>query len=50
MTPVGTRVAPRASSKQKRLFEAKYSIFRESIELQKRWRNEMEEALRGLEE
>ncbi|KAG5645270.1 hypothetical protein DXG03_006572 [Asterophora parasitica] len=44
MTPVGTLVAPSASAKEKRLLEAKYRIFRESIEIQKRWRTEMDEA------
>lgn len=44
MTPTGALVAPAASPKEKRLLEAKYKIFRESIEIQKRWRQEMEEA------
>ncbi|KAJ7265859.1 FGGY family of carbohydrate kinase [Mycena haematopus] len=44
MTPAGTRVGPAASAKDKKLLEAKYKIFRESIEIQKRWRDEMEEA------
>ncbi|KAG6916575.1 hypothetical protein DXG01_006346 [Tephrocybe rancida] len=44
MTPVGTLVAPSASAKEKKLLEAKYKIFRESIEIQKRWRKEMDEA------
>ncbi|KDQ65060.1 hypothetical protein JAAARDRAFT_28723 [Jaapia argillacea MUCL 33604] len=44
MTPAGTMVAPNASEKEKRLLEAKYKIFRESIEIQKRWREEMEVA------
>ncbi|KAF7354935.1 Pentulose kinase [Mycena sanguinolenta] len=44
MTPPGTRVSPAASAKEKKLLEAKYKIFRESIEIQKRWRDEMEEA------
>ncbi|KAG6840636.1 hypothetical protein C0991_005401 [Blastosporella zonata] len=44
MTPVGTLVPPSASVKEKRLLEAKYKIFRESIEIQKRWRKEMDEA------
>ncbi|KAJ7762793.1 FGGY family of carbohydrate kinase [Mycena maculata] len=44
MTPQGTLVAPAASPKEKKLLEAKYKIFRESIEIQKRWRREMEEA------
>ena len=44
MTPPGTLIAPAASVKEKKLLEAKYKIFRESIELQKRWRKEMEDA------
>ncbi|KAF7330797.1 Pentulose kinase [Mycena venus] len=44
MTPPGTLVAPAASPKEKKLLAAKYKIFRESIEIQKRWRQEMEEA------
>lgn len=45
MTPVGTLVVPNAWSKETRLLEAKYQIFRETIEIQKRWRKEMEDAL-----
>ena len=44
MTPPGTMVVPAASDKEKKLLEAKYKIFRESIEIQKRWRQEMDEA------
>ena len=44
MTPPGTLVAPAAKPKEKKLLEAKYKIFRESIEIQKRWRKEIEEA------
>ncbi|KAJ7179530.1 FGGY family of carbohydrate kinase [Mycena filopes] len=44
MTPPGTLVSPGASPKEKKLLEAKYKIFRESIEIQQRWRKEMEEA------
>lgn len=44
MTPPGTLVPPAASPKEKKLLEAKYKIFRESIEIQKRWRQEMDEA------
>jgi len=44
MTPPGTIVRPAASPKDKRLLEAKYKIFREQIEIQKRWRKVMEEA------
>ena len=44
MTPPGTLVAPAASPKEKKLLQAKYKIFRESIDIQKRWRKEMEEA------
>jgi len=45
MTPPGTMIAPAAKPKEKKLLEAKYKIFRESIEIQKRWRKEMEDAL-----
>ncbi|KAF7982342.1 hypothetical protein HWV62_29058 [Athelia sp. TMB] len=44
MTPQGTAIAPAASAKEKKLLEAKYKIFRESIDIQKRWRQEMEDA------
>ncbi|KAF8904258.1 FGGY family of carbohydrate kinase [Mucidula mucida] len=44
MTPPGTMILPAASPKVKRLLEAKYKIFRESIDIQKRWRKEIEEA------
>ncbi|EPQ59684.1 Pentulose kinase [Gloeophyllum trabeum ATCC 11539] len=44
MTPPGTLIPPAASDKEKRLLEAKYKIFRETIEIQKRWRKEMEDA------
>ena len=44
MTPPGTLVAPAASPREKKLLEAKYKIFRESIDIQKRWRKQMEEA------
>lgn len=44
MTPTATLVAPAASPKEKKLLEAKYKIFREAIEIQKRWRRQMEEA------
>ncbi|KAJ7725096.1 FGGY family of carbohydrate kinase [Mycena metata] len=46
MTPPGTLVSPSASPKEKKLLEAKYKIFRESIDIQKRWRKEMEEAMK----
>ena len=44
MTPVGTLILPKATSKEKKLLESKYSIFLESIEIQKRWRKKMEDA------
>ncbi|KZS92619.1 Pentulose kinase [Sistotremastrum niveocremeum HHB9708] len=44
MTPPGTVVTPSASQKENRLLGAKYKIFRESIDIQKRWREEMERA------
>jgi len=44
MTPPGTLIAPAASLKVKKLLDAKYKIFRETIEIQKRWRKQMEDA------
>lgn len=44
MTPEGTLVSPAASEREKNLLEAKYKIFRETIDTQKRWRKEIEEA------
>ncbi|KAH9986788.1 Pentulose kinase [Russula vinacea] len=42
MTPPGTVVRPAAGEREKRLLEAKYRIFLESIEIQRRWRNEID--------
>lgn len=44
MTPIGTLIPPKASEKEQRLLEAKYKIFLETIDIQKRWRKEMEDA------
>lgn len=44
MTHPGTEIVPKADPKTRRLLETKYKIFLEAIELQKRWRNLMEEA------
>ncbi|KIY46272.1 Pentulose kinase [Fistulina hepatica ATCC 64428] len=44
MSPIGTSVLPAAGAKEQRLLEAKYRIFRETIDIQRRWRKEMEEA------
>ncbi|THH11285.1 hypothetical protein EW145_g762 [Phellinidium pouzarii] len=44
MTPNGTLVAPAASPREKKLLEAKYKIFLEAIEIQKRWKSEIDEA------
>ena len=45
MTPAGSMVQPAASPKEEKLLAAKYSIFLEAIELQRRWRKEMEAAM-----
>ena len=42
MTPLATVVRPAAGNKEKKLLEAKYKIFLESIEIQKRWRKEID--------
>jgi len=44
MSLPGTLVAPSATPKVKKFLDAKYKIFRETIEIQKRWRQQMEEA------
>lgn len=44
MTQPGTKVEVAASARDKRLLEAKYKIFRESIDVQRRWRKEMADA------
>jgi glycerol kinase len=44
MTPQGMLIEPAASLIEKRLLEAKYKIFLETIDIQKRWRKEMDEA------
>jgi len=44
MTPTGTLIPPKVSNKEKKLLEAKYKIFLETIDIQKRWRKEMEDA------
>ena len=46
MTPTATSVPPSTDAKEKKLLEAKYKIFLEQIDIQKRWRKEMEEASR----
>ncbi|KAK7054856.1 hypothetical protein VNI00_003319 [Paramarasmius palmivorus] len=46
MTPPGTIVRPAASAREKRLLEAKYKIFREQIDIQYKWRKQIEEALK----
>ncbi|KAJ8085994.1 hypothetical protein PM082_004813 [Marasmius tenuissimus] len=46
MTPPGTIVRPAASKREKKLLEAKYKIFREQIDIQYRWRKDIEEALK----
>jgi hypothetical protein len=45
MTPPGTLIVPNASPKEKKLLNAKFKIFMETIEIQRRWRAEMEEAV-----
>ncbi|KAI0302946.1 hypothetical protein BC826DRAFT_982409 [Russula brevipes] len=42
MTPPGTVVQPAAGEREKRLLDVKYRIFLESIEIQRRWRSEID--------
>ncbi|KDQ12706.1 hypothetical protein BOTBODRAFT_176136 [Botryobasidium botryosum FD-172 SS1] len=48
MTQPGTRIEPSATPKEARLLQAKYKIFRESIEIQRRWRKEIKDAAAGV--
>ena len=45
MTKPGERIEPNCSKKDSVLLSAKYKIFRESIEIQRRWRKQIDEAL-----
>jgi len=45
MSRPGTTVHPSASPKELKLLEAKYKIFRDMIDVQRRWRKEVREAL-----
>ena len=48
MTQAGVRVEPRAGrlgEREKKLLDVKYKVFRESIEIQKRWRGMVAEAV-----
>jgi len=45
MSKPGTTVKPNATEKEKKLLEVKYKIFKECIEIQKKWREEVSEAL-----
>jgi ribulose kinase len=42
MTPLATVVRPAAGEKEKRLLDVKYRILLESIEIQRRWRSEID--------
>jgi hypothetical protein len=41
MTPPGTEVRPARSAREGLLLDAKYAIFLEAVDDQRRWRNEM---------
>jgi ribulose kinase len=44
MTPPGDMISPNCSPRQRKLLNAKYKIFLEAIDIQKRWRKEIETA------
>lgn len=46
MTPSGKAVIPSATDYEQRLLDAKYKIFRESIEIQRKWRAMMDNVAR----
>lgn len=45
MSRPGTTVKPSASEKELKLLQVKYDIFRECIDIQRRWRSKVREAL-----
>lgn len=45
MTKPGTLVQPTKDTKTKRLLDAKYTVFRDAINVQRRWRSTVQEAL-----
>lgn len=45
MSKPGSTVMPQASEKEKKLLKVKYDVFRECIDIQKRWRKNVREAL-----
>jgi hypothetical protein len=46
MTRAGNVISPAANAGDSKLLEAKYKIFMESIDIQRRWRATMNEAAR----
>ena len=44
MTPAGKRIVPGAGEQEMRLLDVKYKIFRESIDVQRKWRAMVDEA------
>jgi hypothetical protein len=42
MTPPATVMRPDAGEREKKLLEVKYRIFLESIDIQRRWRREVD--------
>jgi hypothetical protein len=47
MTPSGRRIPPREDERLRRVLDAKYRIFKESIEIQRKWRQEVDGAFMG---
>jgi len=45
MSKPGTTILPSASEKELKLLKVKYEIFKECIELQRKWRKNVSEAL-----
>jgi hypothetical protein len=46
MSRPGTTVKPNLTEKEKKLLDVKYSIFNECIDLQRKWRKAVEDALK----
>lgn len=47
MTPPGVLIPPSKEGLEKRILDAKYEMFLETVEIQKRWRKKMDDIVQG---
>lgn len=48
MSRPGTTIKPNMTEKEKKLLDVKYKIFNECIDLQRKWRKDVENALNSI--